>query len=125
MRVRPLLCFSLLALACACDSTDPTPDAGASDASTDATIDADAETPSGPDYLSLLTSAAEYTSLSGEGQEVKFLLHADGAEPVIDDECAFQNTARFPYHIQFLRSTFPALSDLDPGTYADLSLIHI
>lgn len=122
MRVRPLLCFSLLTCACACDSTGPTPDAGASDASTDATIDADAETPSGPDYLSQLNSAAEYTSLSGEGQEVKFLLHVDGAEPVIDDECAFQNTARFPYHIQFLRSTFPALSDLDPGTYADLIL---
>lgn len=125
MGVRSLLWLSVIALAIgACDTTSPAADAGIPDASPDASPDsaADADTSLGPDYLTQLANVEEYTSLAGEGQEVKFLLQVDGAEPVLEDECAFQNTARFPYHIQFLRSTFPVYSDLDPGTYADLIL---
>lgn len=101
-------------LSIGCETSPPVSDAGTPDASGDSG-------PS-PDYLPRLDSAEEYTGLAGEGLEVKFMLQVDGREPVIDDECAFQNTARFAYHIEFLRAAFSMYSDLDPGTYADLIL---
>ena len=118
--MRGALLWLLFIVLAGCETNPPDSDAGILDASADSQTDSEAG--QGPDYLSRLANVEEYANLSGEGDEVKFLLHVDGAEPVLEDACAFQNTARFPYHIQFLRSTFPEYSDLDPGTYADLIL---
>lgn len=87
-------------------------DGGAPDAHRD-----DAAVP-GPDYLERIETDADYTSLAGEGDEVKFLTVVDGREPVRPETCLFQNTARFPFHIQFLRAAFPEqLGTLDFDTY--------
>ncbi|MFT5353879.1 MAG: pyruvate,water dikinase [Polyangiales bacterium] len=117
-RISPPLWFSLAALtgSLGCGESPPAVDAGALDANADANVDV------GPDYLPRLDSAGEFLSLAGEGLEVKYLLQVDGREPLVDHPCMFQNTARFAYHIQFLRAAFPAYADLDPGTYADLVL---
>ena len=115
---RSIVVATCIALsACGDDSaTDAGVDAGIQDGA----VDQDAAL--GPDFLPRLQSVAEFQSLAGEGQEVKYMLQVDGQEPVIEHVCAFQNTARFPYHLHFLRAVFPAYADLDPGSYASLVL---
>ena len=109
------LWFSLpLAMSCialsACGVSDLAADGGVPDAAL------------GPDFLPRLASTAEFLSLASERQELKYMLQVDGQEPVVEHPCVFQNTARFPYHLIFLRAVFPAYADLDPGTYASLVL---
>ena len=110
----------IVLLTAACDgggAGDGGLDAGA-DASADA---ADAYVP-GPDYLERIETAQDYASLQGEGREVKYLATVDGRDPLRPEECLFQNTARYPFHIQFLRGVFPELVNLDFQTYVDLVL---
>ena len=92
------------------------------------THDDDAAPPTDPgsttDYRTALATLGEYTSLAGEGAEVKYLTVVDGREPHAvfgGAECLFQNTDKFPYHLQFLR-TFPDFETLAPERYADLVL---
>lgn len=125
LRISSLIWPSLIAMTIgnfalsACGDNSPATDAGTPDGSTDSDA---ADAGLGPDYLPRLESADDYVVLAGEGLEVKHMLQVDGREPIVEYPCVFQNTARFPYHIQFLRSAFPAYADLDPSTYADLVL---
>lgn len=76
-------------------------------------------------FLSELPTLEEYAALSAEGAEVKYLTSVEGTEPPSTlfqaSACAFQNTSRFPYHLQFLR-TFPDYAELSPARYEDLVL---
>lgn len=115
----------LCAWAAACDRADApqAPDAGG-DAGADA---GEADGGAGMDapYLTALASAEHYAELAGEGAEVKYLLaqggDAFGAEPPLDADCIFQNTRRFPFHVQFLQQ-FPAYEQLDYDSYLALVL---
>jgi pyruvate, water dikinase len=76
------------------------------------------------EFLSVLESAEHYAALSGEGAEVKYLTIVDGTEPPAAFQgaaCLFQNTALYPYHVQFLR-TLPGYGDLSSERYTDLVL---
>lgn len=76
------------------------------------------------EYLTRLGSAEAYGSLAAEGAEVKYLAVVDGREPegvFAGAECLFQNTAKYEYHVQFLR-TFPEYEELSAERYADLVL---
>jgi pyruvate,water dikinase len=78
----------------------------------------------GVEYLAQLRSAEEYGSLAAEGAEVKYLATVDGREPepaFAGAECLFQNTAKYPYHVQFLR-TFDGYEGLSAERYPDLVL---
>jgi hypothetical protein len=75
-----------------------------------------------PDYLALLWSADDFTRLEGERGNVKFLAQVDGREPVRPEECLFQNTTRYEFHIPFLRDVFSEFSDLDLAGYESLVL---
>lgn len=81
--------------------------------------------PSKPlEFLSLLRTIEDYAALSGEGAEVKYLAIVDGAEPpdvFSGAECLFQNTAKYPYHLSFLR-TFPEYAELSAERYSDFVL---
>jgi pyruvate, water dikinase len=78
----------------------------------------DAGSPPSPGFLSELTSLRDFTTLAAEGIAVKFLLGTDVEElpAPLDTPCTFQDTARFPYHLQFLRS-LPGLEDLSNPSY--------
>lgn len=109
----------LLAVACADgNSTEPADgDAGAAGA-TGADPGVEGE------YLTRLRSAEAYASLAAEGAEVKYLAIVDGRAPeavFAGAECLFQNTAKYEYHVQFLR-TFPGYEDMSAERYADLVL---
>lgn len=133
--------FAIFGLLAACDGPAPTPDGGSdaatpdaptTDAGTDAATDAPSDAPSdggpdapvpGPDYLTSIGTEADYASIAGEGDEVKYLATVDGRDPVLPHECLFQNTARYAFHIQFLRAAFPdELGTLDFDTYVSLVL---
>lgn len=76
------------------------------------------------EYLTRLRSAEAYGSLAAEGAEVKYLATVDGREPEAvfgGAECLFQNTEKYEYHVQFLR-TFPGYEALSAERYADLVL---
>ncbi len=76
------------------------------------------------DSLTSLPSRDHYAALSGAGAEVKYLAIVDGVEPPAvfgGASCLFQNTAKYPYHLQFLR-TFPEYSTLASERYADMVL---
>jgi hypothetical protein len=120
---------ALLACAGACDApVKAVPDdAGAGDAaSPEAGTDAreDAGTDAGEDmFLSELRGAEDYAALQGEGAELKYLASVPDAQPSppLDVPCIFQNTARFAFHVHFLR-TFSAYADLDYDSYLSLVL---
>ena len=116
--------LALALLASACEGGSAVVDAGAgSDAGPgDASVRPDASVP-GPDYLERLETRAQFDSLAAERAEVKYLARVDGREPLVAGaECLFQNTARFPFHVQFLRAVFPELSDLAFETYVSFVL---
>lgn len=76
----------------------------------------------GPAYLTTLTSTEAFVSLS-RAMGVKYILRVEGATPraPLLESCYFQNTARYQFHIEFLR-TFPELSALSFQDYEDLVL---
>ena len=53
---------------------------------------------------------------------MKYLGAVAGRTPpaALDRPCTFQNTARYPLHLQFLHS-FPELANLDFATYLNLT----
>ena len=73
--------------------------------------------------LGRLDSPDDYAMLQGEEAVLKFLLRVDGRQPPapLAGECVFQNTALFPWHIQFLLS-FEQLAYLDTSSYLELVL---
>lgn len=124
MRLRSSLALAVLAvagtLAPACSGGDG-PAAGGGDAGAAGAAGAPAVE---DDYLTRLRTAEEYGSLAAEGAEVKYLAVVDGREPeavFAGAECLFQNTAKYEYHVQFLR-TFAAYEQLSAERYADLVL---
>lgn len=92
----------VVASASACGPTAP-PDAGdPGDGGGDGEGDAgsDGGVLSG---VTRLDDRSDALALAGEGGGVKYLLPVEGAEPrepILD--CAFQNTALYPFHIQYL-----------------------
>ena len=75
-------------------------------------------------YARRLDSLTTYDALSSEGS-VKYLARVDGRDPIVRadrSECLFQDTARFRFHIQFLREIFAEHDALDTDTYASLVL---
>jgi hypothetical protein len=90
-------------------------DTGAADAGA-------ADAAPGPAYLTTLTSTEAFVSLS-RAMGVKYILRVSGATPraPLLETCYFQNTARYQFHIEFLR-TFPELSALSFQDYEDLVL---
>jgi hypothetical protein len=121
----------LVALVAACGDDDAHlgRDAGASDASVDAS-DEGGSPDAGPAdgavdelaYLTTLASPDDYARLALDG-ELRYLAPIEGAtpEPPLDTACIFQNMARFPFHIQFL-GTLPAYDTVDYNTYLDMVL---
>jgi pyruvate,water dikinase len=72
-----------------------------------------------PRYLERLASPADFARVQGEEGEVKYLGQAGKGLPPLDKPCFFQNTARYPGHITFLKS-FPELINIDFATYLNL-----
>jgi pyruvate,water dikinase len=72
-------------------------------------------------YLPRLASGEDFARLQGEEGEVKFLAPVAGTRglPPLAGDCLFQNTARYPGHIGFLKS-FPELQNLDFEAYLGL-----
>lgn len=76
------------------------------------------------EFLNELPTTEAYASLAAEGAEVKYLATVDGREPEValaGAECLFQNTSKYAYHVQFLR-TLPGYEGLSSERYADLVL---
>ena len=78
---------------------------------------------SGPTHLPRLESSADFLLLKGPKGDLKHLMRVDGRTPPapLDGECAFQNTRRFPYHINFLHY-FPEFATVDVEQYLDMVL---
>lgn len=77
-----------------------------------------------PDHVSRLASFGDYWAVAGEGGEVKYLVALDdtsAAAPFSSGPCLFQNTARYRYHIQFLR-TLSEFATLGTERYEDMVL---
>jgi pyruvate, water dikinase len=76
-----------------------------------------------PVYLEQLLTPSDFARVQGEGGEVKYLGAVAGRNvpAVINKPCLFQNTARYPLHVNFLR-TFPELAQLDFDSYLSLVL---
>jgi pyruvate, water dikinase len=102
------------------------------DAEVDAVLDAAADAPdgdvpdggeTGPSHLTRLESPADLAELQAAGGSVKYLARVDGREPPtpLTDECLFQNTRRFPLHLQFLHH-FPELVGLSFSDYMAMVL---
>jgi hypothetical protein len=118
---------ALLFAACSQASDAPV----ASDASSPAAPDAAAPAPvddggvpaPSPDSQSELAAFQDFTRLAADGTAVKFLLatEVEKLPAPLDAPCTFQNTARFPYHLQFLR-TLPGLETLSNPTYESWAL---
>src|SRR5687767_5938865 len=75
----------------------------------------DAAPDAGPaPFLERLETSADFTRLAGEGWAVKYLAPVAGkkAPSPLDRGCVFQNTARYPLHLAFLRS-FAELAHID------------
>jgi hypothetical protein len=76
------------------------------------------------EFLHELPTTEAYASLAADGAEVKYLAVVDGRDPesaFAGAECLFQNTSKYPYHVQFLR-TLPGYEGLSSERYADLVL---
>ncbi|HYO93022.1 MAG TPA: PEP/pyruvate-binding domain-containing protein [Polyangiaceae bacterium] len=74
--------------------------------------------------LPALDSAAQFARLAGKGDEVKYLASVDEREAsgIFETEgCVFQNTNKYPYHLQFLR-TRTGFEGLSSERYTDLVL---
>jgi pyruvate, water dikinase len=119
----PAVMAVLLALAVVgCGEHDPSaprPDAGGGD---HPGPDAAPDGGGGPAWLPRLERAEDFSGLQGEGWSVKYLGAVAGRTPpaALDRPCTFQNTARYPLHLQFLHS-FPELTNLDFSTYLNLT----
>ena len=74
-------------------------------------------------HLESLPTAGAFAALQGEGWAVKYLAATPGKRPPasLDRPCLFQNTARYPLHINFAR-TLPGLADLDFESYRAMAL---
>jgi hypothetical protein len=97
---------SLCWLVWACDAASPEPAAPGE------------EPPADERFATRLTSASDFARLEGEQWAVKYLARVDGRKPpaALDRSCTFQNTARYPLHVAFLR-TFEGFETLDFETY--------
>lgn len=76
------------------------------------------------EFLNELPTTEAYASLAAEAAEVKYLATVDGREPeaaLAGAECLFQNTSKYAYHVEFLR-TLPGYEGLSSERYADLVL---
>lgn len=130
--IRSLALCALLLAACGDDDAHLTQDAGAHDGGVDASDDGgtdDGGSDGGNDggkgdvpYLTELESPDDYGALALDG-ELRYLAPIEGAmpEPPLDAPCAFQNTALYAFHIQFL-ATLPAYDTLDYNAYLDMVL---
>jgi hypothetical protein len=113
-----LVLAGLGASACDGDALDPGGDDAGAGGEAGADPGADAE------FLTELPTTEAYASLAAEGAEVKYLAVVDGREPEAafsGAECLFQNTSKYEYHVQFLR-TLPGYEGLSSERYADLVL---
>jgi hypothetical protein len=119
----PRRLFWLVLCLAACDGTGGEPDVGL-EAGPDDAADDTADVPdTGPDYRERIELESDYIDLQAEGREVKYLAMVDGRERPLPQECLFQNTRRFPFHVQFLRGVFPdEFGELGMGAYTDLVL---
>lgn len=105
---RPFLWAALVGVTSACA---PTGAGGGRDAGVDGGPAADAGLaddagPAAPDALALLDEVDALALLAGANGGVKYLAPVEGAAPraPLEDACAFQNTARYPYHLEYLRA---------------------
>lgn len=120
--LRALAASVAIATLVACTPAPPDPDggvlddAGAPDAGTDAG-------PEAPDGLASLDEVSDLDLLANERGSVKFLLPVEGVPPraPLGEACAFQNTARYPYHLQYLQ-TLPGGEELRFDDYVALVL---
>jgi hypothetical protein len=111
-----LAALLLLVGACAAPDDDDSSPADDDDSAGGDDDDDDAS-PEVPPYLSVLGSPADLALLS-DGGALKYIAPtlAWEREPPITEDCYFQDMARWPWHLQFLR-TLPGLESLDAGTY--------
>src|SRR5690606_7271840 len=104
------------------DTTTPTEagspsfsDAGIEDAAVrpDSSVDDGGAQAPGQDALYQLHSLDDFARLAAVGNEVKYLIDAapsladaggDDAAASLPGPCVFQDTRKYPYHLQFLRS---------------------
>jgi pyruvate, water dikinase len=119
LRVRLGILVVAIAAACGCRGNSGPADAGSGDAQTVGTPAADAGELR---YLERLTTAGEMAALQGRQGDVKYLFKVDGQTPPLPQECLFQNSALYPYHLDFLH-IFPDLADLSMDAYKSLVLI--
>jgi pyruvate, water dikinase len=115
-----------LALLIACGDADPNNDpAGQSGRGGAAGASGHAGQSGEPlEALPVIETAEQFAALAGEGAEVKYLAIVDGTPPPTafgTAACLFQNTAKYPYHLQFLRS-LPGYGELSPERYSDYVL---
>lgn len=82
-------------LVCACAPPLDDPDAGNV-----------ADAGAAPDFLTILDDDADLPRMAGDNGVVKHLLPVAGAREVspVGGDCVFQNTARFPFHLQWLNA---------------------
>ena len=83
----------------------------------------------GPTHLTRLGLPGDYDRVEGVTgciKNVKYLLRVKDREPPapLSQECIFQNTRRFAYHLLFLIH-FPELADLDLQGYLDLVMREV
>ncbi|MFO0726835.1 MAG: hypothetical protein U1E65_23825 [Myxococcota bacterium] len=116
------LCAALVFVLSGCGGAAVSPDAGLDAAAEDASSADGAALD--PPYLSQMTSAADYATLSSTSAEgIKYLAPVPGkqAPSALDEPLYFQNMRRFSWHLLFLQS-FPALAQLSYSTYVSLVL---
>lgn len=75
------------------------------------------------DALPLLDDEEDHAALADASGAVKHLLPVEGHAPVapVGDACVFQDTARFPFHLQYLNAQ-PGGEEVDLDTYVELVL---
>lgn len=96
-------------------SRNPTADAGESQPG----VDEDAGVPDGSEQVRYeINTWGHFSALATPQGELKFLLPTD---PDAAHTCWFQDTVRYPYHLQFLRS-LPAFTNLSAEAYEDMVL---
>lgn len=115
-RLATLLFLAALATGAACPPPGPD-DAGPGDAGP---VDAG---PSEDGFLAVLDAIEDVADLADVDGRVKYLMPVAGAEPraPLGQTCAFQDTARYPYHLPFLNA-LPGGADLDFDDYIALVL---
>jgi hypothetical protein len=72
-----------------------------------------------PKYLERLASPTDFALLQGAEGEVNYLGKAGRGLPPLDRPCMFQDSARYPRHITFIKS-FPELAHIDFDAYLNL-----